>query len=140
MSLTNFGENLLLDLSVGIIGAAPVTLFFGLSTTDPGETGVMTGEPTAAGGYARVSRTNNAANFPAAAGGVKGNGTLATFPVSSAAWSTGPTALGFWFLTDSGTLGAGNMIAKGALTTPRAVNASGITLEAAINGFTLTAD
>jgi hypothetical protein len=139
MSATNYLELKLLDLVFGqsaYTGSA--TLYFGLSTTDPTDTGTLTGEPTSTGGYTRVAVTNNLTNFPSA--NPKLNGGLITFPVSTVAWSTNTTALGYWFVTDAAALGTGNMLMSGAVTTPRTVDAAGIILEFAASSISITAD
>lgn len=144
MSLTNYAESALLNSlfgktsSFGALASVP-TLYIGLSTSDPGESGGITGEPSATGGYARI--TTSAANWDASTGGSAiDNGAVLSFPESSAAWSTGATALTHFFITDSVTLGAGNVIASAALTTSRTVNAAGITLSFAAGAITAALD
>ena len=138
MAATTYGTALiakaLFSQTTGILSLA--NLFFGLTTSDPTVSGALTGEPTATGSYARVSMTNNTTNFPVANPVL--NGTAITFATSSAAWSTGATNLAFWFVTDSATLGAGNMLMSGALTTGRSVNASGVTLSFAASALSIT--
>jgi hypothetical protein len=53
-------------------------------------------ELTSAGGYARVTVTNNGTNWPAAASGAKTSAAV-TFPTSSGAWSSTAT---HWVLYD----------------------------------------
>jgi hypothetical protein len=60
-----------------------------------------------------------------------------SFAASSAAWSTGSTNLVQMFISDSPTLGGGNVLAFGALGTPQAVNAASITLAFAAAAITL---
>lgn len=110
----------------------------GTGTIDTGDTvylvptsaAILAAEPTATGSYARVSVINNPANFSAASGSVpaqKVNAATITFPASSAAWSTGATALMIYFIADVSTLAGGNLLAYGYMTNPQTVNASGIT-------------
>lgn len=102
---------------------------------------ILTNEPTSTGGYARVSTVNNAAAWPASSGtypAQKQNGSAVTFPASTAAWSSGATALMVFFIADSSTLAGGNVIAFGYLTTPQTVNASGITPSFAASALTAT--
>ena len=61
-----------------------------------------------------------------------------SFTASSAAWSTGATNLVTAFIADAPTLAGGNVLAVGQLTTPQAVNASGITLSFASGQITIT--
>jgi hypothetical protein len=100
----------------------------------PSSASLLGAEPSATGGYARVSVINNAANFSAAtlpAGtsppALKVNAAAITFPASTAAWSSGATVLDAFFIADASTLGAGNVLAWGYLSVAQAVNASGIT-------------
>lgn len=91
---------------------------------------ILANEPTATGGYARVGITNNATNFTAATGTYPATKALATatsWGASTAAYSSGANNLVIFFLADSSTLGAGNVIAWGILSNPQSVNASGIT-------------
>lgn len=103
----------------------------------------LAAEPSATGSYARIVITNNSTNFPAA--------TLATatttkklhvsfsFAASSAAWSTGATALASFFFADASTLGAGNPLWVGALSPATdAVNGAGVTLTFAIDAVVMT--
>jgi len=102
---------------------------------------ILTNEPTATGSYARVSVVNNAAAFSAASGtypSTKQNASTISFPASTAAWSSGATALDVWFIADSSTLAGGNIIAFGYLTTAQTVNASGITPSFAASTLTQT--
>lgn len=102
---------------------------------------ILTNEPTSTGSYARVSVVNNAANFSAATGtypSQKLNAAAFTFPASTAAWSSGATALMVWFLADSSTLAGGNVLIWGYLTNPQTVNASGITPSFASSAITQT--
>jgi hypothetical protein len=102
---------------------------------------ILGSEPTSAGAYARVSLVNNAAAFSAATGSypaTKQNAGTISFPASTAAWSSGATALVMWFLADASTLAGGNVLAYGYLTTPQTVNASGITPSFAASTLTNT--
>lgn len=111
----------------------------------PTQVAILAAEPSSTGSYARVAVVNNAANFSAAtiAAGVsppatKLNAAAVTFPASSAAWSSGATVLDAFFIADASTLGGGNVLAWGYLTTAQAVNASGITPSFASSALTAT--
>lgn len=93
---------------------APATYYIGLSTSDPGDAGILTGEPVG-GSYARVAVTNNTTNFPAAVDGSKVNGTQVEFPEATGTWGT----ITHFFLADA--LTAGNVIASGTLEYPKQV-------------------
>jgi hypothetical protein len=117
--------------------AAPTTWFLALSTTDPLDDASGLGEPSATGGYARKAITwavpaagANDASVPAVS-----VTTAQTFGPSSAAYSTGATALSFWAIFDAVT--AGNFLARGALSVPQAVNAAGVTITVPAGNITL---
>lgn len=95
----------------------PATLYFGLSTTTPTNTGTNVTEPSGFT-YARVSVTNNATNFPAAAARAKSNGTVIVFNTATGSWGT----VTHWVAYDAATVGT--FVAWGALTTPIAIGAS----------------
>ena len=119
------------------------TMYIGLCTqTSTGATqaNILSSEPTSAGSYARIAVINNQANFPiasAATPSVLTCGGPFSFPASTAAWSTGTTNLEQMFFSDSPSLAGGNVLAFGALGTPQAVNASGITLSFASGAITI---
>lgn len=86
--LADFAELEVLD---HLLGAAtytpPVTTHVGLLTVVTADGGTFT-EPSG-NAYARVAVTNNATNWPAAAAGLKSNGTAITFPKATpAGWGT----------------------------------------------------
>lgn len=114
MSFTDFLETTLLN---EVFGAAnyipPAALFVGLSTSTVTEGGTAT-EPSPANGYTRVTVTNDATNWPAAAPAepsTKSNGTTITFPTAS---GTGWGLVVDFFIADALTLG--NILAFGTLT------------------------
>jgi hypothetical protein len=122
MSKSNYLENKMLDHRYGGSDyTRPATVYFSLHTADPGEGGagaeVGTGVWT---NYARVAKTNNSTNFPAASGGTKSNGTIVDF--GTAAVTGGPptvTHVGIWDaasggnLMDYGPLNASKVIQNG---------------------------
>jgi hypothetical protein len=102
---------------------------------------ILSNEPTSTGSYARVAYLNNPANWPAASAGPgssKSNGNAITFPASTAAWSSGATALDLFFIADAPTLAGGNVLGYGYLTNSQTVNASGITPSFASSQLTAT--
>jgi hypothetical protein len=145
MPYAQYFENKLLSCYFGATAyAAPATWYIGLSTqavSGATQTNVLSGEPSATGSYARIVVTNNTSNFPASSGfnpATTASGAIFSFPASTAAWSTGATNLIQVFIADASTLGAGNVMGFGALTTPQAVNAGGITLSFALGALTIT--
>ena len=77
------------QFGAGATGSAPATWFWALSTTVPANDGTGFTEPVG-GSYARLSRTNNSTNFPAATtvGGLtnKTNGVAFTFANPTGLW------------------------------------------------------
>lgn len=86
-SKSDYLENKLLDHSLG--GGdytRPATVYVALFTAAPSDSGG--GTEVSGGAYARVAVTNNATNWPAAAGGSKSNGAVFTFAQATANWGT----------------------------------------------------
>jgi hypothetical protein len=130
-SLADYAENKILDHLFGAVAfTAPGTLYFGLSTSTITDAGGNITEPSG-NAYARVAITNNATNFPAAAGGSKSNGAAITFPQASGSWGT----VVDFFLSDA--VSGGNIIAYGTLTTPKAIT-NGDTAAFGIGDFNIT--
>lgn len=115
MSKSDYLENKTLDALLGGPDyARPATVYLALFTSAPTDAGG--GTEIAGGSYARAAVTNNATNFPAAAGGVKSNGTVITYAPATAAWGT-VVAFG---LFDA--LSGGNLLFWAPLTTVKPVN------------------
>ena len=86
-SKSDFLELEILDHVLGNAAyTAPANIHVALFTAAPTDAGG--GTEVTGGSYARVSVTNNATNFPAAASGLKQNGTAITFPTATADWGT----------------------------------------------------
>ena len=122
------------------------TIYVGLSTqgwsTSVTDANLKTGEPTSAGAYARIAVTNNTTNFPTATGSNPATSKLATaqsYAASTAAWSTGASALQSVFFADASTLAGGNILWSGPLSpSTDVVNGSGVTLSFAANALQMT--
>ena len=121
MSLTNYGENRILDL---LRGAG--TYYVGLFTAPPSETGG--GTEISGGGYARQKVT-----FGAASGGSMTNAEALEFPTATADWGTANA----WALFDAAA--GGNMVWYGDITVPKALYAGDI-YRVNENNLTLTMD
>ncbi len=84
-SKSDYLENAILD---HVLGGGdftrPATVYIGLFTAAPTDAGG--GTEVTGGSYARKAVTNNATNWPAAAGGEKSNGTEITFVEATATW------------------------------------------------------
>lgn len=127
--------NNLLDLAFGKgTNNFPATLYYGLSSTLPTNTGTNVTEPSG-GSYARAAVTNNATNFPAASGRSKSNGTAVTFPAATADWLSG-ASIPYFVIYDAAS--AGNFVGWGDLTTPVTV-LNGTQPSFAVGALTITA-
>lgn len=134
MSFTDFLENELLDHVWGAAAySAPATLYVGLSTTTPADDGTNITEPSGGAAYARVAKTNNLTNWPAAVSGLKENGTTVDFPTATGAWGT----VTHFFISDAAS--GGNILASGALTTPKTID-NGDTASFAVGDIDITLD
>lgn len=87
------------------------TLYLLLSTIDPTDAGLQTGEPSG-GGYGRIVITFDA---PSPSGETQ-NSALVDFGTATASWGT----IGWWGVMDAST--AGNMLYKGPFETAKPVN------------------
>lgn len=120
-------------------GKTFTTPFASLSTANPNDDGQSNAEPTSTGSYAAQAVTWTAPPLPALdASAVAANAGAITWGPSSAAYSTGATALshvGLWNNLTTRTEAA--FLGRAAITVPQAVNAAGITLTIAIGGLTM---
>jgi hypothetical protein len=133
MSFTNYLESVILDEVFGGVNyTPPATIYVGLSSTAPNETGTGITEPT--GGYARVAVTNNATNWPATGtDGTKSNGTVISFPQATADWGAAVT---HFFLSDSL---SGGVLAYGALGVAKTIG-TGDTASFGVGSLTISLD
>lgn len=156
-SMTNFMENKLIDWffrgqALGITGASagaasgPTTLYFGLFTAAPSDTGGGTEVTTAGTNYARASLACNTTNFDntdnlnttavsAGTNGTTRNTTVITF--------NAPTGTNWGSITHIGVFDAvtgGNLLIWAALTTPKTVNAGDAAPSFAQNALTFQFD
>jgi len=115
MSFSNYLENKLLDHLFNKAAYTAPTIYVGLSTADPLEDGSGLAEPTG-GGYARVATA--AVDWNAALNGLIDNANDIIFPQATASWGT----ITHFALFDAAT--AGNMLASGALSAAKTINAN----------------
>lgn len=109
-SFSDYLENKVLDHFFGVATfTPPTTVFVGLSTADPTDSGVSLAEPTG-NNYAREEIF-----FAAAANRSVAQNALVTFNQASGPWGTAS----HWALFDS--LASGNMLAYGALTVNKSI-------------------
>lgn len=112
----------------------PGTLYAALwtATLSATSTGATAGE-AAYTSYARVAITANTTNFPTSSSQQIQNGTAITFPTATGAT---PETETYFAILDGGTLGAGNILYWGSITST-VVN-TGDTPQVNINGLTAT--
>lgn len=124
--MTNYLENALLNAVLrNTTYTSPATVYIGLHTADPTETGA-TGELAVANGYAR-----EAVAFGAPSDGVSTNSGAVTFTASGGNWGS-ITHFTIWDASS-----AGNCLLYSALDTSRTVN-DGDSLEFIIGAITST--
>jgi hypothetical protein len=134
-SFSDFAEAAILNHAFG--GATwtpPATLHIALFTANPSDSGG--GTEVTGGSYARVAKTNNATNFPAASGtspATKSNGTAIDFPAATADWGT-ITGMAVYDAASGG-----NMIGWTALTVSKPI-LSGDTASFPIGTLQITLD
>jgi hypothetical protein len=129
MSFSNYAEGVVLDHVFGKTVFTQPTLYLAVSTANPLDTNAGIAEPVG-NGYARV--TTAPANWSRTAG-VMSNGVEFAFPEATGSQGT----LTHFALFDA--LTAGNLVAHGALTTPKAI-ASAETLRFPIGNLTFSLD
>ena len=116
MSFCTGLENSLLNHTFGGITYSPVaTMYVGLSTANPTDTGSFTGECTG-GSYARVAITNDKTTWSTSSAGSLSNAITISFPTATASWGT----VTYFFIADAST--AGNVIAYGQLSASKTID------------------
>lgn len=96
--------------------ALPTTYYIGLSTTEPNTSGANVTEPSSDAGYARVQLTT----LSDPVNGVVSNESSVDFNESTSSWGT----VTHYVIYDSATVGSGNLLMYGELSTPRTVEAA----------------
>jgi len=103
----------------------PGTVYIGLCSADMGRTYDAAKELANAGGYGRVGITkgNAAWSAPATVGGKREitNAAVVNFGTASAGWNGG-AAIAFWFMSDSPTIGQGNLLGSGVIDVGKIVD------------------
>ena len=153
-AMTDFLENKLIDWffraqAIGITGASaaagtgPTSLYYGLFTAAPSDTGG--GTEVSGGSYARVTVASSLANYAgtqssgsttasSGSGGLTSNNGTITFPAPSANWGS-VTHFGV-FDASSG----GNLLIHGALTVSKTINNGDAAPSFAAAAFTFQID
>lgn len=135
-SASDYLELKLLDHITGKTSYTKPTAYIALLTAEPDDasTGATITEPSASYAYARI--TTSGSSWAAATGGAVSNAAILTSATASGGdWGT----ITHFALLDSATLGAGNVLVWGELTTPKTVN-SGDSLSFAIGAIVITLD
>ena len=134
-SASNYAENKVLDHLTGKTSFAKPTAYIGLCTADPTDagTGASSNECADANGYARVATDGD--DWDAAAAGAVANAEIIAFPEASGSWGTAT----HFALYDSGTHGAGNMLAHALLSVQKTIS-DGDTPKFAVGELDLTMD
>jgi hypothetical protein len=112
---SDYWENKILDHIFGKGSYTPPTIYVGLSTADPTDTGSGLTEPSG-NGYARVQ--TSASDWDAASNGTIENSSDITFTQAAGNWGT----ITHFTLFDAAT--EGNMLAHGALSQSKLINQS----------------
>jgi hypothetical protein len=116
MSFCNVLENSLLNHTFGGTVYTPLTtMYVGLSTANPTDTGSFTGECTG-GSYARVAITNNKTTWSTSSAGSLSNAITLTFPTATASWGT----VTYFFIATAST--AGDVVAYGQLSASKTID------------------
>lgn len=138
---TGFGKRVRVEMVKCAVGGSPTAQtasHVGLSTANPGDDGQSNAEPTSTGSYARQSitwETVTAGSNDAAVNALN-NGAISW--TSTAAFSTGATALTHVSIWNSSSATAeANFIGRAAVAVGQAVNAAGITLTIADNALVM---
>lgn len=129
-SFSDYWENEILDHIFGKGSYTPATIYVGLSTADPLDSGAGLAEPSG-NGYARVA-TSGAA-WTTASGGSLSNASDVTFPQATGSWGT----ITHFALFDAAS--AGNILAHGALSQSKTVT-SGDTAKFAAGDLDVSLD
>lgn len=133
-TLSDYSEDAINDHLSGKTSFTMPTVYIGLSTADPTDDESGWAEPDGTGSYARI--TTAGSDWDASSGGATANATALSFPISTAAWSTGANNLTHFAGWDASS--GGNMLWAADLDTPRAVNAADIILRYSIGDLDRT--
>jgi hypothetical protein len=134
-SFSDYAEDAVLDLIVGKTALSLPTVYIALCTADPTDagTGASMSEVANANNYSRKSTVGG--DWNAASGGSIDNANALTFATASGSWGT----ITHFALVDSGTWGAGNVLAHGSLTASKTVG-DGDAIVFAAGNITATLD
>lgn len=135
-TFSDYTEAKVLDHLTGKASFTMPTVYIGLSTADPLDDESGWAEPDGTGSYARITTSGSDWDSATDPTGVTANAAALSFPISTAAWSTGASNLTHFAGWDAAS--EGNMLWAADLDTPRAVNAADIILRFAIGDLDIT--
>ena len=128
---SNYLENKILDHVLTSTAYTQPSRYLALFTSDPGETGSLSGEVSTSGtAYARKAVT-----FAAASSGQSATNATVTFDAATASWGT----ISHVAVVDGGTAGAGNVLFYGAVTTSKTID-TGDTFQVTSGNLTVSLD
>ena len=135
MSFSNYLELKILDHIMGVGSYSAPTTYIALCTADPTDagTGASMNEVANSGAYARKA-TSGLFDTAAASGSISNDAAI-EFTEATGSWGTVTHVA----IVDSGTHGAGNLLASGALDASKAIS-SGDTMRFAIGELTISLD
>jgi len=135
MSFSDYLELELLDHLMGVGAYSAPTTYIALCTADPTDTGTgaSMNEVANSGSYARKA-TSGLFGTAAASGSISNDATV-TFTTATGSWGT----VTHFAIVDSGTYGAGNLLASAALTASKTIS-SGDTALFAVGDLTVSLD
>lgn len=128
---SNYLENKILDHVLTSTAYTQPSRYLALFTSDPGETGSLSGEVSTSGtAYARKAVT-----FAAASSGSSATNATVTFDAATASWGT----ITHVAVVDGSTAGAGNVLFYGAVTTSKTID-TGDTFQVTSGNLTVSLD
>jgi hypothetical protein len=111
---SNYLENKILDHVLTATAYTQPSRYLALFTSDPGETGSLTGEISTSGSaYSRQAVT-----FASASSGSSATNATVTFSAATSSWGT----ITHVAVMDGGTAGSGNVLFYGAVTTSKTID------------------
>lgn len=135
-SLSDYAENKILEHIVGKTSFTMPSIWIALTASGNAITDSSTGtsivEPSG-NAYARKSTAGT--DWGTAASGAISNSNAITFTTATGSWGT----ISYFALVDNATTGAGNIIAWGSITTPKAID-NGDTASFAVGDIDITLD
>jgi hypothetical protein len=128
---SNYLENKVLDHVLTSTAYTQPSRYLALFTSDPGETGSLSGEVSTSGtAYARKS-----VSFAAASSGTSATNATVTFDAATASWGT----ITHVAVVDGSTAGSGNVLFYGAVTTSKTID-TGDTFQITSGNLTVSLD